>query len=117
MKIGIFGAGAIGGFLGFKLAKAGAAVTFLARGNNLAAIQANGLTLRSEGKTETIRVRATAVGADSALARIIRLVEEAQTSKAPIEKLVDRVAAIFVPVVMGLFGVAGVARRKAAKAA
>ncbi|MBX3637249.1 MAG: copper-translocating P-type ATPase [Rubrivivax sp.] len=45
-------------------------------------------------------VRTTAVGAESTLARIVRLVESAQAKKAPIQKLVDRVAAVFVPVVM-----------------
>jgi len=49
-----------------------------------------------------LRVRATAVGADSALARIVRLVEDAQGSKAPIQRLADRIASVFVPVVMGL---------------
>jgi P-type Cu+ transporter len=46
--------------------------------------------------------KATRVGQDMVLSQIIRLVDEAQTSKAPIEHLVDRVAAVFVPVVMGL---------------
>ena len=46
--------------------------------------------------------KATRVGQDMVLSQIIRLVDEAQTSKAPIERLVDRVASIFVPVVMGL---------------
>lgn len=45
-------------------------------------------------------VRATAVGADSMLANIIRMVEEAQAVKAPIQHLVDRVSAVFVPVVL-----------------
>ncbi len=45
-------------------------------------------------------VRTTAVGAESTLARTVRLVESAQAKKAPIQKLVDRVAAVFVPVVM-----------------
>jgi Cu+-exporting ATPase len=45
-------------------------------------------------------VEATAVGADSTLSRIARMVEGAQSSKAPIQKLVDRVAAVFVPVVV-----------------
>ncbi|BCI67737.1 heavy metal translocating P-type ATPase [Acetobacter aceti] len=47
-----------------------------------------------------LRVRATAVGADTALARITRMVDEAEGSKAPIERLVDRVSAIFVPVIL-----------------
>ncbi|WP_456304747.1 HAD-IC family P-type ATPase, partial [Acidocella aminolytica] len=47
-------------------------------------------------------VETSAVGAESALARIVRLVESAQAAKAPIQKLVDRVAAVFVPVVLGI---------------
>ncbi|MEI2702032.1 MAG: heavy metal translocating P-type ATPase [Baekduia sp.] len=47
-------------------------------------------------------VEATAVGADTMLAGIARLVTEAQTGKAPIERLADRVAAVFVPVVIVL---------------
>ncbi len=47
-------------------------------------------------------VRTTRVGAESTLARIVRLVESAQARKAPIQKLVDRISAVFVPVVMGL---------------
>ena len=47
-------------------------------------------------------VRTTAVGAESALARIVRLVESAQAGKAPIQRLVDQVSAVFVPVVLGL---------------
>jgi len=45
-------------------------------------------------------VEVLAVGAESVLARIIRLVEDAQAAKAPIQRLVDRVAAVFVPVVL-----------------
>ncbi|MSP21752.1 MAG: copper-translocating P-type ATPase [Dehalococcoidia bacterium] len=58
-----------------------------------------GATLNGTGM---LRVRATAVGADSALARIIRLVEDAHGSKAPIQRLADRIAAIFVPAVIGV---------------
>ena len=47
-------------------------------------------------------VRATRVGADTALAQIGRLVTEAQSGKAPVQRLADRVAAVFVPVVFGL---------------
>ncbi len=45
-------------------------------------------------------VRTTALGGETVLARIIRLVEDAQSAKAPIQKLVDRVSAVFVPVVL-----------------
>ena len=47
-----------------------------------------------------LRVRATTVGAESVLSRIIKLVQGAQASKAPIQKLVDRISAVFVPVVV-----------------
>jgi Cu+-exporting ATPase len=49
-----------------------------------------------------LRVRTTALGAESTLARIIRLVESAQARKAPIQRLVDRVSAVFVPAVIAL---------------
>jgi len=52
--------------------------------------------------TTTLNMRASATGADTALAHIIRLVEEAQGSKAPVQKAADKAAAIFVPVVLGL---------------
>jgi Cu+-exporting ATPase len=47
-------------------------------------------------------VKTTAVGAESTLARIVRLVESAQAKKAPIQRLVDQVSAVFVPVVLGI---------------
>jgi P-type Cu+ transporter len=53
-------------------------------------------------KTGAIRFEATRVGKDTALAQIIRLVQEAQGSKAPIQRLADRVAAVFVPIVIGI---------------
>ncbi|MFY9328893.1 MAG: heavy metal translocating P-type ATPase [Georgfuchsia sp.] len=51
-----------------------------------------------------LRFRATGVGQQTMLAGIIRLVEEAQGSRAPVQKLVDRVAAIFVPTVCAIAG-------------
>ncbi|WP_299685442.1 2-dehydropantoate 2-reductase [uncultured Tateyamaria sp.] len=50
MKICIFGAGAIGGYMGVKLAQAGADVSLVARGPHLAAMQASGLTLHEDGQ-------------------------------------------------------------------
>ena len=51
-------------------------------------------------KTGSFRFRATKVGSETALAQIIRMVEQAQGSKAPIQRLADRISAIFVPVVI-----------------
>jgi len=48
-------------------------------------------------KTGSFTFRATGVGYETALAQIIRLVEDAQGSKAPIQRLADRVASVFVP--------------------
>ncbi|MCC6521881.1 MAG: copper-translocating P-type ATPase [Polyangiaceae bacterium] len=56
-----------------------------------------------------LRVRTTAVGEGSALARIVHLVEDAQTQKAPVQRLVDRVSAVFVPTVVAIAIVAFVA--------
>jgi Cu+-exporting ATPase len=53
-------------------------------------------------KTGTFKFKATKVGRDTALAQIIRLVEEAQGTKAPIQRLADKVAAYFVPAVIGI---------------
>ena len=50
----------------------------------------------------SFRFRAEKVGMDTLLARIIHLVQDAQGSKAPVQKLVDRVAAVFVPTIMGI---------------
>lgn len=51
-----------------------------------------------------LRIETTAVGEHSTLARIIALVEHAQAKKAPVQRLVDRVAAVFVPIVVTLAG-------------
>ena len=58
-----------------------------------------GGAINGEGR---LLVRTTALGAESVLARIIRLVEDAQAAKAPIQKLVDKVSQVFVPTVLVL---------------
>ncbi|RMF52424.1 MAG: copper-translocating P-type ATPase [Chloroflexota bacterium] len=58
-----------------------------------------GGTLNRQG---LIKMRATRVGRETALAQIIKLVESAQGSRAPIQRLVDQVSAVFVPVVIGI---------------
>ena len=58
-----------------------------------------GATVNTYGR---LVVRATKVGADTALAQIARLVERAQSGKAPVQRLADRVSAVFVPVVIAL---------------
>jgi Cu+-exporting ATPase len=61
-----------------------------------------GGALNAEG---LLLVRTQAIGAESTLARIVRMVESAQAAKAPIQRLVDQVSAVFVPVVVGIAAV------------
>jgi Cu+-exporting ATPase len=58
-----------------------------------------GATVNQQG---LLKVKATGVGASTALAQIIRLVREAQGSKAPIQRMADRVASVFVPVIIAI---------------
>jgi Cu+-exporting ATPase len=58
-----------------------------------------GATINAGGR---LVVRTTKVGADTALAQIARLVEDAQTGKAPVQRLADRISGVFVPVVIAL---------------
>ncbi|MGB1415459.1 MAG: 2-dehydropantoate 2-reductase [Paracoccaceae bacterium] len=64
MKICIFGAGAIGGYMGVKLAQAGADVSLVARGPHLAAMQQNGLRLIEEGQEHKVSVSASDTPSD-----------------------------------------------------
>jgi 2-dehydropantoate 2-reductase len=59
VKICVYGAGAIGGYIGAKLAMAGEDVTLIARGPHLAAMKAHGLRLIEGGKTSTVKLRCT----------------------------------------------------------
>jgi P-type Cu+ transporter len=56
----------------------------------------------SVNQTGSLIYQATRVGADTTLAQMIRLVEEASSSKAPVSRLADKISSVFVPVVMGL---------------
>jgi Cu+-exporting ATPase len=58
-----------------------------------------GGSINAEG---ALLVRTTAIGTETTLARIIRMVESAQAAKAPIQRIVDKVSAVFVPVVLGI---------------
>jgi Cu+-exporting ATPase len=60
-------------------------------------------------QTGRLIIRASRVGADTALAQIVKLVEHAQSSKPPVQKLADRISAIFVPAVLGIALFTGVA--------
>jgi DNA-binding CsgD family transcriptional regulator len=61
---------------------------------------------RAEGgrpnRTGSFHFRATRVGKDTALAQIVKLVQEPQGSKAPVQRLVDQISAVFVPIVIGI---------------
>ncbi|WP_052666024.1 heavy metal translocating P-type ATPase [Nitriliruptor alkaliphilus] len=58
-----------------------------------------GATINTSG---VLTIRATAIGADTALSRIVRMVEDAQAGKSDMQRLADRVSAVFVPVVIGI---------------
>jgi 2-dehydropantoate 2-reductase len=85
MRIGIFGAGAIGGLLAARLTQAGTEVTVVARGPHLAAMQADGLRLESGGQTLTVRPRAVVDAAEAGVqdAVVVTLKAHALTAAAP----------------------------------
>ena len=68
-------------------------------GEGAAVAALTGGSINGDGR---VVMRVTAVGAETVLSRIIRLVEDAQAAKAPIQRLVDQVSAVFVPVVLGI---------------
>ena len=69
----------------------------------------DGVTGASLNRTGVLTMRATRVGADTTLAQIIRLVEQAQGSKAPIARLADVISGWFVPIVIGIALLSGAA--------
>ena len=76
----------------------------LITGESLPVAKAVGDTVTGGSVNEegVLQVRTGAIGAETTLARIIRMVELAQAAKAPIQRIVDRVSAVFVPVVLGI---------------
>ena len=73
-------------------------------GESMPAVKESGQNVfaATMNRTGSFTFRATRIGAETVLAQIIRLVEEAQGSKAPIQRLADRVASVFVPVVFAI---------------
>ncbi|MBB4284832.1 2-dehydropantoate 2-reductase [Roseospira goensis] len=104
MRICIYGAGAIGGYMGAKLAMAGADVSLVARGPHLAAMQAHGLTLIEGDTRQTVPVRAAEDPAELGVQDYVIITLKAHS----VPGVVDRMQALLGPettVVMGVNGV------------
>ncbi|HEY6871280.1 MAG TPA: heavy metal translocating P-type ATPase [Geobacteraceae bacterium] len=67
--------------------------------------EGDGVTGATVNRTGVLRIRATRVGEETLLAQIVKMVQEAQADKAPIQRFADRVSAVFVPVVVCLAAV------------
>jgi 2-dehydropantoate 2-reductase len=93
MKIAIVGAGAIGGFFAARLAEAGYDVSLLARGNALEAIRSNGLRLESEGRSISVRPRASDSAAELGVHDLVLLCVKAPA----LPSAVQTVAPLFGP--------------------
>ena len=104
MRICIFGAGAIGGFLGAELALAGEDVTLIARGPHLAAMQANGLKLIRDGKERVARVRCFESATDAGPQDYVVITLKAHS----VPGVVDQLAPLFGPDTAVVWGVNGV---------
>jgi 2-dehydropantoate 2-reductase len=87
MKICIFGAGAIGGFLGAELAASGTDVTLIARGEHLAAMQTDGLTLIRDGETRTVHPACTDDTAEAGEQDVVIVTLKAHTAPAAVDAL------------------------------
>jgi 2-dehydropantoate 2-reductase len=93
MKICIFGAGAIGGYMGVKLAQAGADVSLVARGAHLAAMQENGLQLIEESGQSTVQVRASDNPADLGIQDYVIVTLKAHSVPAVVPKMAPLIGA------------------------
>lgn len=104
MKICIFGAGAIGGYMGAKLAQAGADVSLVARGPHLEAMKANGLTLIEGGERTTVEVRAAEDPAELGEQDYVVITLKAHSVPGVVEKMTP----LFGPETCAVMGVNGV---------
>jgi 2-dehydropantoate 2-reductase len=104
MRICIFGAGAIGGFLGAELALAGEDVTLIARGPHLAAMQANGLRLIRDGRERVAEVRCFENAADAGPQDYVVITLKAHS----VPGVVDQLAPLFGADTAVVWGVNGV---------
>jgi 2-dehydropantoate 2-reductase len=104
MKICIVGAGAIGGLIGAWFARAGHEVDLVARGAHLDALRRDGLTLVSEGRRETLRVRASAEPADFGVQDAVFICLKAYSIAAMLPRLKAMVGpeTMVVPAINGL---------------
>jgi 2-dehydropantoate 2-reductase len=104
MRICIFGAGAIGGFMGAELALAGFDVTLVARGPHLAAMQANGLKLVRNGEEKVAKVRAVGSAAEAGPQDYVVITLKAHS----VPGVVDQLKPLFGPNTAVVWGVNGV---------
>ncbi|MGY9004654.1 MAG: 2-dehydropantoate 2-reductase [Alphaproteobacteria bacterium] len=104
MKLCIFGAGAIGGYIGAKLSLAGADVTLIARGPHLAAMQKNGLTLIEGGETIVTYPRCVETASEAGVQDYVVMTLKAHS----VPGVVDVMAPLFGPDTALVWGVNGV---------
>ena len=104
MKICVFGAGAIGGYMGVKLAQAGADVSLVARGPHLTAMQENGLRLIEEGQEHKVSVSASDTPADLGEQDYIIVTLKAHSVPPVVEKMRPLIGKN-TPIVSGVNGV------------
>jgi 2-dehydropantoate 2-reductase len=104
MKLCVYGAGAIGGYMGAKLAKGGAEVGLVARGPHLAAMRERGLTLIEEGQRETVSVTAVEDPAELGVQDYVVITLKAHS----VPGVVDRMQPLLGPETAVVFGVNGV---------
>src|SRR5262245_64223329 len=93
MKIAIFGAGAIGSYLGVRLHQAGAEVSLIARGAHLEAMQKNGVTLKTDDETVTVRPFVTDRARDAGIQDYVFISVKAHT----LPQVVDDIASMMGP--------------------